>query len=166
MAQHIREATINDVSLMTRDMKPTWGRSFHDELKDQSAGVQSCFIAIADNRIDGSGFIRWAGPRPKIASRLFPSVCEIFRLFVREGKRSRNIGAQLVHAMETAARDREFTDVSVGVVRNNARAYEFYKRLGFRDTEITAYCDEYKYRAANGEPAIARHLCRYLLKEL
>jgi len=152
--------------MMTRDIKASWGKSFEEDLAEQDAGLHSCFIAILKGEIIGSGFIRWAGPRDEVAVQLFPEAPEIYRLEVRQEFRSKGLGTKLIAAMEAAARDNGRHSISLGVDYENPRAYDLYKRLGFEDSELTEYYDEYLYPTVDGQTATARDLCRYLVKQI
>lgn len=68
----VRIASPADIPMLKRDVRGSWGVTFETDLEHQRAGLHSCFIAVADSEILGSGFIRWAGPRDLEASRLFP----------------------------------------------------------------------------------------------
>ena len=152
--------------MMNRDVKASWGKSFEEDLAEQDSGLHSCFIAILGAKVIGCGFIRWAGPRDEAAIRLFPDSPEIYRLDVRQEFRSKGIGTKLIEAMESSASVKGFQSVSLGVDYDNPRAYKLYKRLGFEDTELTEYYDEYIYPISEGKTATARDLCRYLVKQI
>lgn len=159
-----READQADLILMKRDVKPSSGRTFEDELADQAAGTQSCFLALSENRALGWGFIRWLGPRDVEAARLFPDSPEIYRLEVLAEHRSAGIGRRLIAAMEASAANRGYQSVSLGVDHANTRAYALYRAIGYVDTALTEYFDEYDYPLPGGGTATARDLCRYLVK--
>ena len=160
----VRMASTADIPMLERDVRGVWGGSFETDLEQQDAGLHSCFIAVVDSEILGSGFIRWAGPRDPEASRLFPAAPEIYRLAVKEERRSQGIGTLLIAAMEQDAQGKGYRSVSLGVGHENPRAYSLYKRLGFADTTLTEYYDEYFYPTPDGKTAKARDLCRYLVK--
>jgi ribosomal protein S18 acetylase RimI-like enzyme len=162
----IRIATHSDIPLMERDVKGSWGKPFEDDLKEQDAGIHSCFISVLDDCIVGSGFIRWHGPRDPEAFHLFPESPEIYRLAVLEEFQARGNGQALIAAMEDKARQKGFRSVSLGVGHENVRANNLYKRLGYQDTELVEYWDEYDYPTPDGKTATARDLCRYLVKSL
>lgn len=136
------------------------------ELEEQARGKHSLFICADDGEILGSGFIRWFGPRDPEAMRLFPNAPEIYRLEVRETHRSLGIGRSLIAEMEAEATVRGFREVSLGVGHENPRALSLYRELGFEDTELEEYFDEYEYPLEDGGLGVARDLCRYMIKRL
>jgi len=166
MSIEIRQAGNEDLELLRRDVKPAVGRTFEKELEEQSRGIHSLFIAVNENDVVGWGFVRWAGPRDIQAEELFPDAPEIYRLEVREKYRSSGIGRRLIAEMEAVAVLRGFSEVSLGVDHENPRAYSLYKELGFGDTELDEYFDEYQYPLKEGGFETARDLCRYLVKQL
>ncbi len=162
----IRQAQPADLGLLERDIKPAVGRTLGMELDAQERGEHSLFIAIERDEILGWGFIRWLGPRDPEAMRLFPKAPEIYRLEVREPHRSSGIGRSLIKEMATQAGGRGFVEVSLGVGHENPRAYSLYKALGFEDTDLAEYIDEYEYPLEDGGFGVARDLCRYLIKRI
>lgn len=162
----IRQAQQKDLKLIERDLKPAVGRSFELELEEQAQGVHSLYISLDGGEILGSAFIRWQGPRDPAAMRLFPDAPEIYRLEVRADQRSSGIGRELIEKMESAAASRGYGEVSLGVGHENPRAYSLYKRLGFEDTELDEYVDEYEYPLNDGQLGVARDVCRYLVKRI
>ncbi len=136
------------------------------ELEEQARGERSLLISVQEGAILGWGFIRWLGPRDPEALRLFPDAPEIYRLEVREAHRSAGLGRALINAMIEQAAARGFPAVSLGVGHENPRAYALYRQLGFADTELEAYYDEYQYPLEEGGYGTARDLCRYLLKHI
>lgn len=161
-----RQARETDLELLERDVKPAARRTPRMELEEQAQGEHSLFICLDDGEILGWGFIRWLGPRDPNAMRLFPDAPEIYRLEVRRTHRSLGIGRSLVSAMESQAASRGFRKVSLGVGHENPRAHSLYRELGFEDTELEEYFDEYEYPLEGGGFGIARDLCRYMIKRL
>ena len=162
----IRQAVVTDLQRLKRDAKAAVGRSFELELEEQANGIHSLFIAGEDDDIVGWGFIRWHGPRDPDAKRRFPGAPELYRLEVREALRSCGIGQALIADMASAAADRGFAQVSLGVAHANPRAYALYKRLGFEDTALDQYIDEYRYPLDGGGFGVARDVCRFMVKRL
>jgi len=167
MQTQIRTASERDLSSLNRDVKAAIGRTFEQELADQADGIHSLFLALdPKGAVLGSGFIHWAGPRDQQALALFPDAPEIFRLDVVARYRGQGIGTQLVSAMENSARGRRYSLVSLGVAHDNPRACRLYRQMGYEDTALSEYYDEYRYPAEDGSIRIARDLCRYLVKSL
>ncbi|MFN3238646.1 MAG: GNAT family N-acetyltransferase [Pseudomonadales bacterium] len=162
----IRQASEADLELLNRDVKPSFGRTFAQELAEQADGVQSIVIALRDDHCIGWGFIHWPGPRDAENRKRFPDAPELFRLEVEASQRAQGIGTQVIVEMEAMVKACGFSRVSLGVGHENPKAYELYKRLGYADTEITEYYDEYQYPLPDGGVATARDLCRYLVKAL
>ena len=162
----IRQAVVADLPLIEQDLKPAVGRTFQQELDEQDRNEHSLFIAADQSELVGWGFIRWLGPRNAEAMRLFPDAPEIYRLEVREAFRSAGLGRLLIEALESEARSRGFHEVSLGVGHENPRAYRLYQSLGYQDTVLTEYSDEYQYPLEGGGFGFARDLCRYLVKQL
>ena len=162
-----RAAVEDDLEVLKRDVKAAVDRSFELELADQADDVHSIFIALdAQGAVLGSGFIHWRGPRDPAALALFPDAPEIFRVEVRQAHRSRGIGGRLIQAMEACVRVRGYRQVGLGVAHANPDAYRLYRKLGYLDTQLSEYYDEYQYPVAGGGYATARDLCRYLAKSL
>lgn len=162
----IREVEAADIPLLEQWVKAAVGRTFTQELSEQDRGIHSVFIAIDNNEILGWSFIRWLGPRDPRAAELFPEAPEIYRLEVREALRSKRIGRQIISALENAALTHAYSAVSLGVAHDNPRAYALYKELGYQDTPLDAYYDEYDYPLPGGGVGHASDLCRYLVKTL
>ena len=146
----VSEIRESDVALLEDQGKPAVGRSFADEYADQCRGEQSIYLATDGGRLLGSGFIRWLGPRDADAHDLFPLAPEIFRLEVVETRRSQGIGTRLLDALCAAATAQGFPAVSLGVAHANPRAHALYRRLGFEETPLTEYYDEYQYPLEDG----------------
>jgi ribosomal protein S18 acetylase RimI-like enzyme len=166
MTVEFRRAESEDRTLLERDVKTAVGRSLELELREQSEGVHSIYIAIDSNIVIGWGFLRWLGPRDPIARGLFPDAPEVFRLEVHEAYRSTGIGRNLIAEMESAAVSAGFSEISLGVAHDNPRAYSLYRQIGFTDTELNEYFDEYQYPLKGGGIGVARDLCRYMVKRL
>jgi len=162
----VRTAVITDLFMLERDVKGMWGKNFEEDLAEQKSGIHSCFLAFSNSKIIGSGFIRWAGPRDARANVLFPEAPEIYRFEVQEKLRSKGIGQKIIVAMEKEAKKRGYHAISLGVGHENTRAYSLYKKIGFTDTSLTDYYDEYFYPTADGGTKKARDLCRYLIKSI
>lgn len=153
-----------DLPLLEREGKAAVDCSFAEEYSAQCRGEQSIYIAVADGHLLGSGFIRWLGPRDPEAQALCPDAPEILRLEVAETMQSKGIGTKLIAALCSAAKGRGFNAVSLGVAHENPRAFALYRRLGFEQTPLTEYYDEYQYPLEGGGYGVARDLCRYLVK--
>jgi ribosomal protein S18 acetylase RimI-like enzyme len=162
----IRQAALADLPLIERDLKPAVGRTFQQELDEQDRDEHSLFITVDAGELLGWGFIRWLGPRDAEALRLFPKAPEIYRLEVRAPFRSTGLGRLLIGAMESEAVREGFREVSLGVGHENPRAYALYQTLGYQDTALTEYFDEYEYPLEDGGFGLARDICRYLVKVL
>lgn len=63
---------------------------------------------------------------------VWPRVCEISDLIVREDRRGRGIGTALIHALIEVGRHARPV-VEIGVALSNPRALALYCRLGFRE---------------------------------
>lgn len=162
----IRPARQDDEQVFNRDVKNSYGRSYADEWQDMQAGEHSIFVAWLKGEIVGSGFVRWLGPRDEKAFSLWPKAPEVLRLNVNPEVQSLGIGSRLISAMEVEAKRRGFPSISLGVAHDNERAYQLYLRLGYGDTELTSYRDEYQYPTPGGGVALASEVCRYLVKPL
>jgi ribosomal protein S18 acetylase RimI-like enzyme len=163
---NIRQARAEDLKLLDRYVKPAVGKTFKQDLDEQARDEHALFIASAKEEIFGWGFIRWHGPRDPKAKQLFPEAPEIYRLEVRESHRSQGIGRSLIAGMEAHAVARGFKAISLGVGHENPKAYSLYQELGFEDTELEEYFDEYQYPLKDGGFGTARDLCRYLVKRI
>ena len=162
----IRQAERSDLPLLEQFLKPAVGRTSQQEFDEQDSGDHSLFIAVDEDELLGWSFIRWLGPRDAEAMRLFPNAPEIYRLEVREPYRSTGLGRLLIGAMEAQAAADGYPAVSLGVGHENPRAYALYQVLGYEDTALTEYYDEYQYPLEGGGFGLARDLCRYLVKRL
>ncbi len=162
----IRRAEVADLELIKRYVKPSVERTFEQDLEDQTREEHSLYLALASGEILGWGFVRWLGPRDSQAKQLFPEAPEIYRLEVRESYRSQGIGRALIANMESRAALKGFEAISLGVSHANPKAYSLYRELGFEDTELEEYFDEYQYPLMDGGLGLARDLCRYMVKRL
>ena len=162
----IRVASQADMPLLNQYVKAAVGRTFADELVDQARGLHSIFIALSARVVVGWGFLRWAGPRDEAAFKLHPESPEVYRLEVREDRRSQGVGKRLLQAMEEEARRRSVRSISLGVSYENPRAHALYESIGFVASPLVEYFDEYEYPLKGGGLGLARDRCRYLVKDL
>ncbi len=166
MTYVIRKALATDLPELERSLKPAFNRTFAQEIDDQQRDIHSMYLALQDDKVIGSGFVRWLGPRDPEAARLFPNAPEILRLDVSESHRSKGIGTKLIIEMEKEALTRGLEQISLGVAHSNPRAHALYLNLGFEQTSILEYYDEYHWQIGNGPVETAKDLCRYLVKSI
>ncbi|NPV05033.1 MAG: GNAT family N-acetyltransferase [Syntrophaceae bacterium] len=67
--------------------------------------------------------------------RVRPGLCNLERLAVLPGSRGRGFGRALVNHVLTEARQRGCDTVRIGIIEDQAELKEWYRRLGFLETE-------------------------------
>ncbi len=77
MTYVIRKALATDLPELERSLKPAFNRTFAQEIDDQQRDIHSMYLALQDDKVIGSGFVRWLGPRDPEAARLFLNAPEI-----------------------------------------------------------------------------------------
>jgi len=89
------------------------------------------FLAVLDDdRLIGSGAIR----------KLDPEIAELKRMWLLESHHGKGIGYQVIKRLFEFARTKGYSRVRLQTGSEQARAYAFYKRLGFY--EIPTYNDK------------------------
>lgn len=58
-------------------------------------------------------------------------------MFVEEGFRNHEIGSKLVKSFLKWAKKKGVENVRVGALAQNSKALQFYRKLGFKDYEVT-----------------------------
>ena len=159
-----RIATDDNGGMFDDSIHKAYGRNFEDELTDQKAGMHSLYMGFNKEELIATGFIRWCGPRPVEAFALFPDVPEIFRLGVNPKFQSCGIGTSLLRLLEAEADSRGDDSVGIGVSHTNDRARKLYCRLGYANTIVLNYIDQYQYRNGDSQVVTARDPCSFMLK--
>ncbi|MEM7533675.1 MAG: GNAT family N-acetyltransferase [Chloroflexota bacterium] len=166
----IRAATEADLPILTQEVRPEYGRTNMDDLRDQQAGLLTFVTAWlqkdGDETFVGAGFVMWTGPRRIAVYERYPRCPEICRLGVKPEYRSQGIGTQMLEACETEAKDRGFVMIGLGVSVENPGADRLYTRLGYQLSDVTKYIDEYKLKRPNGEVVLMREPAKFLVKVL
>ncbi|MDQ4128860.1 MAG: GNAT family N-acetyltransferase [Actinomycetota bacterium] len=98
-----------------------------------SSGHSFLFVAIAGDRTVGfiSGELREGSPT--FLPKTWASVDDVF---VEPGHRNLGIGHALLESVETWAKGRGASGVSLQVAAANTRARKFYEDLGFREISV------------------------------
>ena len=162
----IRVATLADLPALEQGVRASFGRPHTEDLKDQSSGELTLMTAWVDSLIVGSGFARWLGPRNIAVAEKYPDVPEVYRLAVLSKYQSQGIGSALIAALELESIARRFDHMGVGVSFDNPRAAALYSRLGYEQSSVVEYYDEYLYSGKNGAILQARDKCQFLIKRL
>ncbi len=103
-------------------------------LADLSSSSHSClFVAESGGTVVGflSGELREGSPT--FSPRTWAAIEDIY---VVPELRSRGVGRALFEACQRWAEEKGATGVSLQVAAGNARAREFYERLGFREVSV------------------------------
>ena len=157
-------ATDSNSGVFSDSIHNAYGRTIEDELADQENGVHSLYLGFSGEALIGAGFIRWLGPRPEEALARYPNTPEIFRVGIDPEFQSRGIGTGLIRLLEAEAGSRGYSSVGLGVSHANVRARKLYLRLGYVDTDIRDYVDEYQYTNEAGQVMTAQDRCCFMLK--
>jgi len=161
----VRMASKKDLDSLTELVSPSYGRTLDDELEDQDRGILSFVIAWVDSKACGYGFVRWDGARSKYVRSKCPRLPEVYRLTVLENMQSNGIGTRLMQYIESKAVTRGINVMGLGVSYANVRAYELYKRIGYRDV-VAKYYDVYNHVDKKGVVHEVKEKCRYMCKQI
>lgn len=114
----------------------------------------------------GHVLLRWQGTNDEpVASTLCNCPC-VEDLFAAPDFRSLGTGSQLLAAAETAARQRGYGMIGLGVGVDNTRARSLYERTGYTQTIFKPYPHETFYVDAHGLVRSRTEICVYLIKAL
>ncbi len=159
-----RLARMDDSGDFDSSIHNAYQRSLKTELADQERGVHSLYLGFSADRLIGSGFIHWKGPRPKEALLLNPNLPELFRLGIDPEFQSCGFGTTLIGVMEQEIASHGLTAAGLGVALTNTRALSLYRRLGYIDTLVEEYIDRYRYEREDGQVVAAADKCTFLMK--
>ncbi len=166
VAVQIRVTTESDLPALEEKVHRAFGRSFQQELIDQSKGELTLLSAWIDSSIVGAGFIRWRGPREETVRQTYPDVPEIYRLSIFPKYRSQGIGRALFLKFEKEAVRRDIHTLGLGVAYNNLKAFGFYQHMGYKESAINEYYDEYLAQSKENVVVKVRNRCHFLIKTL
>ncbi len=135
---NIREASIEDAGVVVsliQDLAGSW-----DETSPITSQVVVAYLSapgslalLAEEEGQAVGLLSYS-IRPNLYHAA-PS-CLIEELVVREGARGRGVGSALLQAVLERARAAGCVEISISAMRDNVRAIELYKRLGFTDDAV------------------------------
>lgn len=162
----IRQAQELDLSLLDRAFRSAFQRTHQDDIRDQQAQILSFYVAWLDSTPIGHGFVRWVGPRDSVVRSAFPDCPEIYRLEVLEQFRGRSIGTQIISHCESEAISLGFSTIGIGVSLNNPKAAKLYYRLGYKQSAVSEYIDEYKRQRDDGTIEFVQDPLTWLIKSL
>lgn len=162
----IRQAQELDLSLLDRAFPSEFQRTHRDDIIDGQAQILSFYVAWLDRVPIGHGFVRWIGPRDSVVRVTFPDCPEIYRLEVLEEFRGRSIGTQIISHCESEAISRGFSTIGLGVSFNNPKASKLYHRLGYKQSAVIEYVDEYKRQRDDGTIELVQEPLTWLIKSL
>jgi ribosomal protein S18 acetylase RimI-like enzyme len=140
----IRAAALDDAAEIARVHVASWRSSYRGLLADDfldslsEAGYTDRWrrvIADGANRVfvveEPEGVVGFAsGGRERAGESGFEG--ELYAIYIVAGSQRKGHGRELVRTMAAALRDKGLRDMIVWVLRDNAPAREFYKKLGGR----------------------------------
>ena len=162
----IRLVQESELPVLDRIFRSEFRRTHRDDLADQQAQILSFYVAWLEIEPVGHGFVRWAEPRDSLVRSAYPDCPEIYRLGVEEKFRGRGIGTQIIASCETEAISRGLEIIGVGVDFNNPKAWELYRRLGYRQSTVIECRHEYKRERKDGTVETIREPGTFLIKSL
>jgi GNAT superfamily N-acetyltransferase len=122
-------------------------------------------IAWKGARPVGHSFVKWPGDLSSRRAQLEGCV-EVEDLFVVVEERGRGIGAALLEASETAAREQGFTTIGLAVALENVVARRLYAARGYRDAGHGVFSLSWTSLDERGVERRTTEKCIYLVKAL
>jgi ribosomal protein S18 acetylase RimI-like enzyme len=138
----VRPATLDDAAEIARVHVATWRSAYRGLLPDDflaslsevyyterwtrviGDGMSGVFVAEEPDGIVGFA----SGGRERAGEHGFEG--ELYAIYVLDSAERRGHGRELVRAVAGALREMKLRDMIVWVLRDNARARQFYERLG------------------------------------
>lgn len=157
----IRDAKIEDALAIASVNYLTWLHAYRGIVPDSdldSLNLESLIgqwkqnLSLADSR--SSTFVAMKGETLIAYSRFYPSldsdddqarVATIGSMYVDPEFQRRGVGRKLMRAVLEAAKERDYTEMTLHVLTTNKRAHEFYENLGWQkdmDADIAGSVDE------------------------
>lgn len=162
----IRQVQEEDQPSLDRAFPTEFQRTHRDDIIDVQAKIISFYVAWLGSTPIGHGFVRWIGPRASPVRAAFAHCPEIYRLEIQEEFRGRSIGTQIISHCESEAISRGFGTIGLGVSFTNPKASKLYHRLGYKQSTVTEYLDEYKRQRDDGTIEMVREPLTWLIKSL
>ena len=130
----------------------------------QQEGKAAYLVAWHANLPIGHVLLKWAGTtREPMASHLYRCP-QLSDLHVQPEYRSRGIGSQLMHAVETLVRQRGYSQLGLSVALDNVRARSLYERRGYRGSGLGEYTITWTFIDEHGHEQPREDVCVYLIK--
>lgn len=162
----IRAVDESVLPVVEKSVRSSYGRSHALELQDQLRGLLTFYVAWMDEVPVGSTFVSWTGPRDLDVRRSYPECPEIYRLGVDEQFRAQGIGTQLIRQCECSATAKGFAQIGLGVSHDNLRALQLYLRLGYVQSSVDKYMDEYQIVVPDGSVKSVCEPLLFMIKDL
>jgi len=158
----IRDATADDMPALVaiRD-KPTTHR---DRVRDADGKAMRYLVAEDNGEVVAFGCLVLEQPArwPKMAH-----VPQLVDLHVRQDRRNEGIGTTLVRAMEAMARRAGYAEMHLGVdPRDNRRAAELYRRLGYEAMDNEPVEEPWEFVDSDGQRHVGVELLVYMRRSL
>lgn len=162
----ICECRERDVELLDLHLPARPADSAHEaRFARHRAGVGTLLVAWFDGVPVGSCEVRWEGCVSPEVRAAHPECPEISGLGLWPGtRRSERAGRALIHRAEQLSRGRGHGLVGLGITRNNPRAEELCRGLGYRPS--VSYLDCGSYQDGDGMDHRVADACLFLVKDL
>ena len=156
-----------EVEIVAAKLNPARNAATHHaRLNLQDDGTLVYLIAWIEDTPVGHGMLLWNGPTGSPKQHIDQPCPYVEDLWVRNGLRSRGIGARILAEMTMLAIAHGYRAVSLSVGIDNDRAIDLYKRMGFSATQTPAFTLSGMVTAADGETHFWSERCQYMLKSL
>ena len=162
----IRECRDEDVELLDLHLPSQGADSSHEaRFARHRAGVGTLLVAWSDGRPAGSCEVRWEGCASPEVRAAHPDCPEICGLGLWPGtQRSQEVGRALIGRAEQLTSRRGHGLVGLGIAKNNPRAEELCRGLGYRPS--VPYLDCGSYEDGDGVAHRVADACLFMVKEL
>ena len=143
---NIRQIRKNDLPALEWDGEYRhFRRIYADAYQRVLKGLSLIWVAdLFPMGLIGQLFIQLNCDRPELADGVNKAYMYAFR--IREEYRGHGLGTLMMNTIETDLKRRSFKVLTLNVAKDNPRAHELYKRLGFRVTSdepgIWSYPDD------------------------
>lgn len=134
LAVEVRPLAEDEVEVLEKRLPRYTTERHRDRFEEQQRGETTYLVAWLGDQPAGYARLKW---QPTLLMGLImkntPTVGD---LTVKEDLRGRGVGTQIMQAAEDLARSMGYSRLALGVEVDNARAVDFYHRLGFFDAGI------------------------------